>query len=288
MTSRNHPPFRRGLSTRCLHELQTGRLASLFRCIQTAPLDVQLRDRYLDAYAQGRGVLSLQERDGGTRFLAKIHRKFLDGVELPDGKFGKDYHQFPVTSAFIEAYTRQLPAVLANASAYAKPEGIAEESILQASVRSGSPIVFLDRQVAVPGTGIKADAVGWQPGNDEGRIIIAELKQGLDNRIQELMTQMESYAGIMAPDGMLRDDLANSYRTVIAQKQALGLMPPSLDLPAGRLTVNCLFILYDYNPRSALLDRLRAAARQSALRTQLILMPKGDYTLSPATTWETL
>lgn len=284
----NDGRFCRGLSANCLEALRDGFLRPLFQSLKSASLDIQLRERYLDAYAQGRSVLSLHERDYGTRFLAKIHQKYLDGIELPDGKFGKYYAHYPVTAAFMKAYSEQLPAILANASKYAKPEGTAEEAILQASLCIGAPVLFVDRQVAIPDTGIKADALGWQSTADGGRMIIAEIKQGLDNRIQELMTQMMSYASIMAPDGGLRADLAASYRTVIAQKQALDLLPASLSLPIGILPTTCLFILYDYNPRSELLDRLRLVAKQSTLRTQLILLPKDVYTLPPVTAWEIL
>lgn len=282
------PRFKRGLSDRFIQALLGIPLGPLYRRICCESLDVQIRDRYLDVYAQGRCVLQLQERKGGACYFARIHHKFLAGVDMPAGMSTGQYRLFPVTATFIDGYIQGLPMILENARRYAKPEGIAEEAILQASLQPGSPIMFLDRQVAVPGIRIKADALGWQPENGGGRMILVELKQGLDNRIQELMTQMESYASVMAADGVLRDDLSTSYRAVLAQKQALGLLPQSLILPSGPLPVDCLFILYDYNLRSALLDRMRATAKHSPLRTQLILLPKDTYSMPPATEWETL
>ncbi|MEI6521418.1 MAG: hypothetical protein WCO98_15480 [bacterium] len=281
--------FNRGLSTLFVQELQTGHLAPLFHHLKSASLDIQIRACYIDAYAQGRGVLSIKEKDKGTRFKAKIHEKFLDGVTLPNEKLNGDYFNFLVTPTFINDYIFQFPVINANSQKYVKPEGIVEDKIIQICVKSGESVIFFDRQVKIPGENIKADAIGWQNSNNgNGKIIIAEIKQGLDNRIQDLITQMESYASIIGKDGILRNDMEESYRKVIVQKQQLGLLPDNLTLPSEKLEIECVFILYDYNMKSKLLDRLRSAAKLSSLRTKLILLPKDVFELPHENNWESL
>ena len=182
-----------------------------------------------------------------------------------------DYRCFSATEQFTEAYTLQLPTILSNALRYAGPEAVVEQKMIRASHGSGSPVTFIDRQVQVHGVGKKADLVGLTA---EGQFVIAEAKQGLDNRIQHLMDQISEYYSVMAgPDGRLREEVARSYCKVVEQKQSLGLLPGNMRFPDDRMPVTCLLVLYGYNPRSKLLARLRRASAAHSLPVALVVSP---------------
>lgn len=281
-------PFSRGLSEAYLYDLQAGCLAPLLQAALTMLLDVQLRDGAVDWYADGRRVLHVKElvRKGG--YLACIHQKYVDGLRLPGGTHTGEYRQWPVTDAFLMDLLVVLPDLVEQSQAYRKPETTVEEALIRASVQSASPAVFFDRQVQVPGIQLRADLLGVHLTADGPSVLLTELKRGLDNRIQHLLSQIGAYVSALAPDGFLRDDLATAYRTVVAQKVALGLLPSTSSLASGRLPVSGLLVLYDYNPRSELLARLRASVGDLPRQVYLCLLPAGSYQLPPMETWEVL
>ena len=83
-----------------------------------------------------------------------------------------------------------------------------------------------------------------------------------------------------------KTDQWRSYRTVISQKHQLGLLPFHVARPEDPPPVTCLLMLYDYNPRSALLSRLRASARGSSLPVRLVCLEAGTYALPEPGGWE--
>lgn len=279
--------FNRGLSDDLVAELQGGRFAQLLAASARVGLDVQLREDYVSFYHDGLSVLGLSKHVASPRYRARIHRKYLEVISLPDALApAGDYCCFSATEQFTEAYTQQLPTILSNALSYAGAEAVVEQKMIRASHGSGSPVTFIDRQVQVHGVRKKADLVGLTA---EGQFAVTEVKQGLDNRIQHLMDQIGEYYSVMAgPDGCLREDVVRSYRKVVEQKQSLGLLPGNILFPDDRMQVTCLLVLYGYNPRSELLARLRQAGADSSLPVALAMLPTGSFTLPPATAWERL
>jgi hypothetical protein len=149
--------------------------------------------------------------------------------------------------------------------------------------------MFIDRPVQVHGVRSRADLIGIATWSDAwARVVLVELKQGLDNRIQCLPSQMSSYRGVLAPGGHLAADVAASYREVVAQKQELGILPASARFPEGDPPVDCLLVLADYNPRSRLLGRLRERSRSSEFRMKLALLQPDTFILPPPESWEVL
>jgi hypothetical protein len=262
-------------------ELRAGRFAPLLAASASVGLDVQVRENYLSFYHDGLSVLALSEHVASPRYRARIHRKYLEDVSFPDALAPVgEYHRFNATERFTEAYTRHLPTVLSNSQPHAGKEAVVEQKMIRASHCGQSPVVFIDRQVQLHGVRKRADLVGLTA---EGQFAITEVKQGLDNRIQHLMAQIHEYYTILAgPEGRLREDVARSYRNVVAQKQSLGLLPGDLRFPDDRVQVTCLLVLYGYNPRSELLARLRQASVAHSLPTALVVVPEGHYTLPPA------
>ena len=282
-------PFNRGLSAEFLSELVGGRFAPLVSRARAVGLDLQIRDDYVNLYHQGRSALKLSERRRPPGYRALIHEEYLHNVtlsETPENQ--RDYRDLDASAGFVEDYLGQLPLILANVEEHALPEGTVEQAIITANCLNASPVILVDRQIQVPGVSRKADLVGLA-GPDHDRFAIIELKQGLDQRIQDLISQIAQYYQVLTgPEGALRPDIHQAYRRVIEQKQKLGFLPKGVGLPSGQLPVECLLVLYDYNPRSVLLDRLRTAARESSLRVKLAMLPARQFVLPPEEDWEVL
>jgi hypothetical protein len=290
MTGRaNH--FDRGLSSEFLAELIGGRFQSLALLAASGQLDLQIRNDYINLYHDGASVLNLTERKRPRGYRAVIHEKFLQGVKLPHGlKKGESYWEYEASDGFVAMYLTQLPRIRANADRHAGPEAIAEQRIVAANGEDISKVVLIDRQIQVPGIRRKADLVGLS-NSPAGQMsfVLVELKQGLDSSIQELADQMGRYHEILAGDnGVLRRDLQNSYRKVVTQKQALELLPEGIHIPDEPIPVTCLLVLYDYNPKSELLNLLRPKAAEAVIDLQLVLLPKGQFCLPSQDAWELL
>jgi len=234
-------------------------------------------------------VLRLRRGRKPSGHGATIHEKYLHGVWLGDASEDRNgYLTFDASEDFVGNYLGQLPLILANAKKHSHPEGIVEHGIVAANRTKLSSVIPIDRQVQVPGAEGKADLVGLA-GPDHDRFAIIELKQGLDQRIQDLITQIGEYHQVLTgPEGTLRPDVHQAYRQVIEQKQKLGCLPEGIGLPSCQVPVECLLVLYDYNPKSVLLDRLRTAAEDCSLRVQLAMLPEGQFVLPPEEEWEVL
>ncbi len=281
-----HKPFARGLTEDFMRELIQGRFTPLLSASLDRGLDLQIRENYINVYASGRSVLQLRER--GLAYEANIHRTFRDNTLLADTA-DRQYRCFAADDAFVMTYLSEMGTVISNALATAKSEAAIEEHMIRRSCLTDSPVVFLDRQIQTHGIRKRLDLVALScPCNEEASVILVEIKQGLDNRIQELMTQIREYHDVFAPGGGLRQDVTSSYQTVVHQKKQLGVIPDNVTYPSQPPRVECLLVLYAYNPKSRLLDRLRESARSSALRPKLVLIEEGCYGLPPSEEWEQL
>jgi len=285
--------FSRGLSDGFLAEIKAGRFSGVLHAAASRRLDIQIREHYLDVYADGCCVLKLEEgRSRPGVYWASIHRKFLQGVSLADDQDSRargNYVRFKASPAFIDTYLCSLDAILGNSRRYVKPEAALEEQMIGQNRCPSSPVLFIDRQVQVHGIGRRADLIGVTTCSaTPARVVLVELKQGLDNRIQHLVDQMSEYRQIIAPQGRLHAEVASSYRTVVAQKRELGLVSLAAAFPEGRPSVECVLVLANYNPNSKLLGRLRERARESSFGVKLILLEKDHYVLPSPESWEVL
>lgn len=279
--------FNRGLSDLLVIELRSGRFVPLLAESLRVGLDVQIREDYLNFYHNGLSILALSRHTSLPCFRVRIHWKYLDGIELPrEMPRAGDYRRFDASLELVEMLIRRLPILLKNAALYAGPEAIVEEKMIRGSHNDSSGIAFIDRQVQVPGVRTRADLVGLTA---EGQLVVTEVKQGLDNRIQHLMDQIRGYYVVLTdPCGCLREDVANAYRRVVEQKHSLGLLPQHVRPPVAGAAVKCLLVLYGYNPLSKLLARLRLAAATGSLPVDLVMLSEQCYDLPPATVWERL
>ncbi|MBM3500217.1 MAG: type I restriction enzyme HsdR N-terminal domain-containing protein [Armatimonadetes bacterium] len=282
------PRFARGLSEEFMRDLREGALSGLLDATRTYRLDLQIREDYLNLYHDGKAVLKLEHRPRLSAYRAVIHSKFLPGVELPGPASSRKEHMcFDAGPGFVDAYASQLPKIIANACRYRHSEGAAEEALIRQSLIGSSPVVFIDRQVQVHGVSKRADVIGLT--RDGERVILGEVKQGLNNDIQHLIDQLTPYYHIAAgADGCLSNEFAFAYRVVVEQKRELGVLPESIVFPAVPPRVDCLVMLCDYNEKSQLLGRLRGQAARSDLRIWLTCPFGPDYLLSPPEEWEQL
>lgn len=281
--------FARGLADKFVSELSVGCLEQLMRSAASRQLDIQIREHNIDIYARGRCVMNLAHIRQRGIYKARIHSKYLNGVQWPVSlDIGSDdYCRFAFDAISLGSYIASIDQIIGNAIALSGPEATIEEKLIQASCRPESPLIFFDRQVQLHGVQKRMDMIGLAL-HPEPKIILTELKRGLDNRIQKLMEQIRSYYDLIAPDGHLREDVFGSYTSVIEQKQKLGLMPPEISMPKDRPVVECLIVLYDYNERSELLSRLVDAAKQHTLPVRLVSLPKEQFAIPPMWDWRVL
>ena len=282
------PTFARGLSDEFMHDLCGGALAPLMQAAQAHDLDLQIREDCLNLYYDGKAVLKLEHRPRLSGYRAVIHSKFLPGVELPGlMSSGREHAQYQAGQEFVDAYAAQLPRIIEHALGYRHAEGIAEQAVIRQSLTGSAPTVFIDRQVQVHGVSKRADVIGLT--RDGERLILGEIKQGLNNDIQHLVDQLAPYYRIAAgADGRLNDEMAGAYRVVVRQKRELGVLPDSVVFSVERPLVECLVMLCDYNERSQLLGRLRGKALCSDLCVWLTCPSGPDYVTPPPEEWEQL
>ena len=294
ITNKTDNRFARGLSGPFMHELLEGRFRRLLQCIRDAnALDLQLREHYISIYDGGQVVLELHEKPRAQTYEAKIASKYVQGVDLPDCRRDDEtYRCFTASDTFVSAYLHSLPQIRQRAAekAATRGEGCVEAAVVQASLTPRSTVAFIDRQVQVHGVRHRADLLGLTVGDGtHGEWVIAELKIGIGWNPVKLADQMRRYRDTIATaQGRLATDFWESYGRVLAQKRQLGLLPEWVRSPFEPPTVRCLFVLYDYNPRSTRLNTLRAAAVDAGLRAQYVLLSRDCLSLPPVEEWETL
>ncbi len=281
--------FARGLADEFVTELSDGYLSQLVSAAKSKQLDIQIRENSIDIYACGRCVLNLAYSRQRNAYKAKIHNKYLNGMRLPvSPNIGSDnYCRFAVDAAAIRWYLASIDQVIANAMVTAKQEAAVEEKLIQASFLAESPLIFIDRQIQLHGAQKRMDLIGLMP-HPKPKIVLTELKQGLDNRIQKMMDQIYSYFNLIAPGGHLREEVLVSYTNVIEQKKRLGLMPNGVSMPTNLPTVESLIVLYNFNKRSDLLGRLAEAAKHYTVPVRLVLLSEGQFAIPPMSDWRTL
>lgn len=119
------------------------------------------------------------------------------------------------------------------------------------------------------------------------RLVAVEIKQGLDNRIQDVPEQAARYVRLLDPEGRgLRPDVASAWSATCAQMRALGLPGPDPAVVAPEMPVVGLVVLANYNARSALLARARASATSLDRAVILCEVDGRSGVLPPPSEWE--
>lgn len=177
------------------------------------------------------------------------------------------------------------PHGIRNARKHAGDEENVEFCLLQRNAGAADVCCF-DRQVQVPGTRRTADLVGLTSKNHPA-LVVVEVKRYPDNRIQHVPRQLHEYMEILDQNGMgLRDDVAESYRTVCSQLLRLGRAAPDPGSIRAGMPVMGLVIVSDYNPRSKLLPRAHRLATELARPIYLWEAGSGEFAIPPPARWQ--
>ena len=146
-------------------------------------------------------------------------------------------------------------------------------------------VCCFDRQVQVPGTRRTVDIVALTSKGAPALVAI-EVKRYPDNRIQEVPGQLHEYLEILDPDRKgLRDDVAESYRTVCSQLRRLEQPAPDPGRVTAGMSVLGLVIVSGYNPRSNLLPRAHRLAANLERPIYLWEPGSGEFAVPPPARW---
>ena len=278
-------PFRRGLSDDLFDDLMDGPCATVFRACVKAGLDVRLRANVVNLYFRGRSMARIVGRSRVPHRL-EIHPKYVveDRIGEFAGRRSGSYLFFDVSAGFADAYAAELPALILKAGKHVGHEENVELRLLQRNDGTADVCCF-DRQVQVPGTRRTVDIVGLISKNVPALVAI-EVKRYPDNRIQHVPGQLHEYLEILDPDRKgLRDDVAESYRTVCSQLRRLGQAAPDPGRITAGMPVRGLVIVSGYNPRSKLLPRAHRQAEKLERPIYLWEPGSGEFAVPPPARW---
>ena len=278
-------PFRRGLSDDLLDDLMDGPCATVFRACVKAGLDVRLRANAVNLYFGGRSMARIVRRNRLPHGL-EIHPKYVveDRIGEFAGRSSGSYLVFDVNAGFADAYATELPSLILKAGEHVGHEENVELHLLQRNDGTADVCCF-DRQVQVPGTRRTVDIVGVTSKNAPALVAI-EVKRYPDNRIQHVPGQLHEYLEILDPDRKgLRDDVAESYRTVCSQLRRLGQAAPDPGRITAGMPVRGLVIVSGYNPRSKLLPRAHRLAAKLERPIYLWEPGPGEFAVPPRARW---
>ena len=278
-------PFRRSLSDDLLGDLMDGPCGTVFRACVEAGIDVRLRANAVNLYFLGRSMARIVGRNRPPHGL-EIHPKYVveDRIGEFAGRSSGSYLVFDVNAGFADAYAAELPALMRKARKYAGHEENVELGLLRENDGTADMCCF-DRQVQVPGTRRTMDIVGLTTKSAPALIAI-EVKRYPDNRIQHVPGQLHEYLEILDPDRKgLRDDVAESYRTVCGQLRRLGRAAPDPGRVAAGMPVMGLVIVSGYDPRSKLLPRAHRLAAKLERPIYLWEPASGEFAIPPPMRW---
>ena len=278
-------PFQRGLSDDLLDDLMDGPCATVFRACVKAGLDVRLRTNAVNLYFGGRSMARIVGRSR-VPIRLEIHPKYVveDRIGELAGRPSGSYLVFDVNAGFADAYVAELPALMRKARKHAGHEENVELRLLQRNDGTADVCCF-DRQVQVPGTRRTVDIVGLTSKNAPVLLAI-EVKRYPDNRIQHVPGQLHEYLEILDPDRKgLRDDVAESYRTVCRQLRRLDRPAPDPGRITPGMPVRGLVIVSGYNPRSKLLPRAHQLAAKLERPIYLWEPGSGEFAVPPPVRW---
>ena len=216
----------------------------------------------------------------------EIHPKYVAGDRIGEfvGRRSGSYLVFDVNASFADTYAAELPALILKAGKHVGHEENVELRLLQRNDGAAHVSCF-DRQVQVPGTRRTVDIVGLT--SKSAPVLVAiEVKRYPDNRIQHVLGQLHEYLEILDPDRKgLRDDVAESYRTVCRQLRHLERPAPDPGRVTAGMPVMGLVIVSGYNPRSKLLPRAHRLAATLERPIYLWELGAGEFEVPPPAQW---
>ena len=146
----------RGLSVEFIGCLKSGFLSGITESVKGDPdLDLEIRDAYINVYYKGNSLLKLAEASS-SRYKAEIHKKFLEGINLP----------LDFSESNVAQFLAAIPLLKQNVVRYGKRslEVEYEQMIIRANnfePRNNTEYFIVDRQYAIDDG--RFDLTGWLP-----------------------------------------------------------------------------------------------------------------------------
>jgi len=249
----------RKLSEAFLHCLKSGFLSEITeRVKRDRDLNLEIREGYLNIYFKGNSLLKLAEVGTLPRYKVDIHKKFLDGINIPLELTENNVHQF-VTS---------MPFIKENIIKYGQRsiELEYEQMIIRANnfePRNNTEYFIVDRQYTVKEGRFDLTGIHWgmhgRQKNRKASVCLMEIKFALNQDIQLVHEQLAKY---YEPIKKNAANIAEEMEGVFKQKLVLGLYNHPLNRLNAMKTLTFsreikdfqfILILVDYNRNSRLL-----------------------------------
>jgi hypothetical protein len=250
----------RKLSKTFLNCLKSGFLSQITEFVKRDhDLNLEIRDSYINVYYKGNSLLKLIEADSLLRYKAKIHRKFLEGVEI----------SLDFTESTVPQFLKNIPLVKENIIKHGKHslELEYEQMIIRANNferRNNTEYFIVDRQYAVKEGRFDLSGIYWKTNgrqrNREASVCLMEIKFALNKDIRDVHEQLARY---YEPIKNNAAQIAEELESVFRQKLELNLF----DQEAKRLKAmktlifsrdiedfQFIIVLVDYNQNSTLLN----------------------------------
>ena len=287
----------RNLTPEMLADLQEGgRIHWVVDLVLGCPeLDFQIRNKSFNVYYRGNSLMEVHEDNKG-RYISRVHRKYLpldkwstEGSQLTDHGFhapdavtfgdSQDYW-LVILDDHPDTYLTGIGDMMAQADALGRygNELEFEQLLIRANnweSRNATDLLVVDRQYArtVDGRSLRMDLVGIEwPRKTSSlkspvRLVVLEVKYGLNNDIQELAQREDGSPGQLVDYHTLvcgyGDILRADMEAIIEQKRQLGLLcaarfikglpdPGILRIDDAASTVCYVVALIDFNPFSKL------------------------------------
>jgi hypothetical protein len=255
----------RRLSDRFLNDLKSGFLSGITESVRNDPdLNLEIRDHYINVYYKGNSLLKLTETSS-FRYRTQIHKKFLEGLNLP----------LELSESTITQLLSAIPLLKQNIVKYGKRslEVEYEQMIIRANnfeLRNNTEYFIVDRQYTDPAGRFDLTGIFWEMSHRQKKqevpICLMEVKFALNPDIEEVHNQLARYYQAIEPRAA---EIAKEMQTVFRQKITLGLYRQPADRLAALNTLvfskdikafQFILILVDYNHNSARLDLNRLSS----------------------------
>jgi len=249
----------RRLSPTFLNCLKSGFLREITKRVKSdRDLNLEIRKGYINIYFKGNSMLKLAEVGHLPRYKVDIHKKFLEGINIPLELTENNVHQF-VTS---------IPFIKENVIRYGQRsiETEYEQMIIRSNnfePRNNTEYFIIDRQYAVNQGRFDLSGVYWKTAGRQWPrkvpVCFMEIKFALNRDIQHVDKQLAKYYEPIKKDAA---NLAQEMQKVFRQKLELGLYnQPSERLNAMEKLTFCtdikdfqfILVFVDYNRNSRLL-----------------------------------
>ena len=249
----------RQLSDIFFSHLKSGFLSGITESVKNDPdLNLEIRNNYINVYYKGHSLLKLTETPS-LRYRTEIHKKFLEGLNLP----------LELTEGNVTQFLFTIPLLKQNIVKYGKRslEVEYEQMIIRANnfeLRNNTEYFIVDRQYTDPAGRFDLTGIFWEMSHRQKKqevpVCLMEVKFALNPDIEEVHNQLARYYKAIEPRAA---EIAEEMQTVFRQKIALELYRQPADRIAALKTLvfskdikafQFILILVDYNHNSTRLD----------------------------------